>query len=90
MAIEMKKTKIQMVKSIYLDMSILDISKTLTYEFWYDYIKPKYGDRAKLCYADTDSFVIYITTKDFFEDIAMVLKHGLIHLTLMKMIKDLL
>ena len=86
----MKKTKIQMVKSIYLDMSILDISKTLTYEFWYDYIKPKYGDRAKLRYADTDSFVIYITTKDFFEDIAMVLKHGLIHLTLMKMIKDLL
>ena len=79
-----------MVKPIYLGMSILDISKTLMYEFWYDYIKPKYGDRAKLCYADTDSFVIYITTKDFFEDIAMVLKHGLIHLTLMKMIKDLL
>ena len=79
-----------MVKPIYLGTSILDISKTLMYEFWYDYIKPKYGDRAKLCYADTDSFVIYITTKDFFEDIAMVLKHGLIHLTLMKMIKDLL
>ena len=70
MAIEMKKTKIQMVKSIYLDMSILDITKTLTYEFWYDYIKPKYGDRAKLCYADTDSFFIYIITKDFFKDIA--------------------
>ena len=79
-----------MVKPIYLGTSILDISKTLMYEFWYDYIKPKYGDRAKLCYADTDSFVIYITTKDFFEDIAMVLKHGLIHLTLMKMIKNLL
>ena len=79
-----------MAKPIYLGTSILDISKTLMYEFWYDYIKPKYGDRAKLCYADTDSFVIYITTKDFFEDIAMVLKHGLIHLTLMKMIKDLL
>ena len=79
-----------MVKPIYLGTSILDISKILMYEFWYDYIKPKYGDRAKLCYADTDSFVIYITTKDFFEDIAMVLKHGLIHLTLMKMIKDLL
>ena len=79
-----------MVKPIYLGTSILDISKTLMYEFWYDYIKPKYGDRAKLCYVDTDSFVIYITTKDFFEDIAMVLKHGLIHLTLMKMIKDLL
>ena len=40
------------------------------YEFWYDYIKPKYGDRAKLCYTDTDSFVIYIKTEDFYKDIA--------------------
>ena len=40
------------------------------YEFWYDYIKPKYGDRAKLCYTDIDSFVIYIITKDFYKDIA--------------------
>ena len=40
------------------------------YEFWYDYIKPEYGDRAKLCYTDTDSFVIYIITEDFFEDIS--------------------
>ena len=40
------------------------------YEFWYDYIKPKYRDRAKLCYTDTDSFLIYIKTKDFFEDIS--------------------
>ena len=51
-------------------MSILDISKTLMYEFWYDYIKPKYGDRAKLCYTDTDSFIIHIITEDFFEDIS--------------------
>ena len=70
LAIEMKKTKVKMNKPIYLGMSILDISKTLMYEFWYDYIKPKYGDRAKLCYADNDSFVIYTITKDFFEDIA--------------------
>ena len=55
---------------IYLGMSILDISKTLMYEFWYDYIKPKYQDRAKLCYMNTDSFVIYVKTKDFYEDIA--------------------
>ena len=40
------------------------------YEFWYDYIKPKYGDRAKLCYMDTDSFVIHIITEDFYKDIA--------------------
>ena len=49
LAIEMKKTKEKMNKSVYLGMSILDITKTLMYEFWYDYIKPKYGDRTKLC-----------------------------------------
>ena len=59
-----------MNKLIYLGMSILDISKTLMYEFWYDYIKPKYQDRAKLCYMDTDSFAIYIKTEDFYKDIA--------------------
>ena len=48
MAIEMTKIKVKMNKPIYLGMSILDISKTLMYEFWYDYIKPKYQDRAKL------------------------------------------
>ena len=51
-------------------MLILDISKTLVYKFWHDYFKPKYGDRAKLCYADTDSFIINIITEDFFEDIS--------------------
>ena len=70
LAIEMKKTKVKMNKPIYLGMSILDISKTLMYKFWYDYINPKYGDRAKLCYTDTDSFIIYIKTEDFFEDIS--------------------
>ena len=67
--IEMKKTKVKMNKSVYLGMSVLDISKTLMYEFWYDYIKPKYKEKAKLCYMDTDSFVINIFTEDFFEDI---------------------
>ena len=66
----MKKTWVKMIKPLYLGMSILDISKTLMYEFWYDYINPKYGDRAKLCYTDTDSFIIYIKTEDFFEDIS--------------------
>ena len=70
LAIEMKKTKVKMNKPVYLGMSILDISKTLMYEFWYDYIKPKYRDKAKLCYMDTDSFAIHIFTEDFFEDIA--------------------
>ena len=68
-AIEMKKARVKMNKPLYLGMSILDISKTLMYEFWYDYVKPKYKDKAKLCYMDTDSFVINIFTEDFFEDI---------------------
>ena len=58
-----------MTKPLYLGMSILDISKILMHEFWYDYIIPKYGDRAKLCYTDTDSF-INIKIEDFFEDIS--------------------
>ena len=70
MAIKMKKTKLKMNKPLYLGMSVSDISKTLIYEFWYHYIKPKYGDRAKLCYAGTDSFIIYIKTEDFFQDIS--------------------
>ena len=67
---KMKKTKVRMNKPIYLGQAVLDLSKTLTYEFWYDYIKPKYGDEAKLCYMDTDSFVINIKTIDFYKDIA--------------------
>ena len=70
LAIEMKKTKVKINKPIYLGMSILDISKTLMHKFWYDYFKPKYGDKAKLCYTDTDSFIIHIITEDFFEDIS--------------------
>ena len=66
MAIEMKKTKVKITKLQYLGMPILDISKKLMYEFWYDYVKPKHGDRAKLCYTDTDSFVIRIISEDFF------------------------
>ena len=70
MAIQMKKTRIKMIKPIYLGMSMLDISKMIMYQFWYDYIKPKHGERAQLCYTDTDSFVILIQTDDFFEDIS--------------------
>ena len=66
---EMKKTSVKINKPLYLGMSILDISKTLMYEFWYYYLKPKYNDKAKLCYMDTDSFVLNIFTKNVFEDI---------------------
>ena len=59
-AIEMRKTKVIMNKPVYLGRAILDISKTLMYEFWYDYIKSKYEGKAKLCYMDTDSFIIHI------------------------------
>ena len=70
LAIEMKKTKVKMIKPVYLDLPILEISKTLMYEFWYDYMKPTYGDNVKLCYMDTDSFIIHIKTEDFYKDIA--------------------
>ena len=59
-----------MNKPVYLGISILDISKGLMYKFCYDYIKPKYEDRAKLCYTDTDRFIIHIITEDFDRDIA--------------------
>ena len=59
-----------MVKPLYLGMSILNISKVLMYEFGYDYINPKYGDKAKLCYTGTDSFIINIKIEYFFEDIS--------------------
>ena len=68
--IEMNKTKVKMNKPIYLGLSILDISKILMYEFWYDYMKPKYNDNVKLCYMDTDSVVMNIKTNDFYKDIA--------------------
>ena len=68
--IEMNKTKVKMNKPIYLGLSILEISKILMYEFWYDYMKPKYNDNVKLCYMDTDSFVMNIKIEDFYKDIA--------------------
>ena len=68
--IEMKRTKVKMNKPIYLGLSKLEISKILMYEFWHDYMKPKYGDNVKLCYMDTDSFIINIKTEDFYKDIA--------------------
>ena len=68
--IEMKKVKVKMNKPIYLGMSILSISKITMYEFSYDYIKKKNGERANLCYTDTDSFIINVKTEDFYKDIS--------------------
>ena len=58
-----------MNKPIYLGLSILEISKLIMYELWYDYMLPKYGEKTKLCYMDTDSFIINIKTQDFYKDI---------------------
>ena len=70
LAIEMKKKKVKTNKPVYLGLSILEISKKLMYEFWHDYIKPKYQQSAKLSFMDTDSFIIGIKTKHPYEDIA--------------------
>ena len=67
---EMKKREIKMKKLIYLGQAILDISKTLIYKFRFDYTKPKYKDKARLCYMDTDIFIINVKTEDFYNDIA--------------------
>ena len=69
MVTEMRKTEVLMDKPIAVGKAILDISKTFMYEFWYDYVKQAYQDKVKLCYMDTDSFILQIQTNDFFEDI---------------------
>ena len=79
LATEMKKKKVKMNKPVYLGLSILEISKTLMYEFWYDYMKPKYDDNVKLYYMDTDSFIIHIKTENFYKDIADDIEKDLIH-----------
>ena len=70
LATEMKKTSLKMNKPIYLGLAILSLSKRLMYDYWYNEIKPKYEDRIRLCYMDTDSFIMHIKTKDFHKDIA--------------------
>ena len=69
-SVHMKKTSLTMNKPVYLGMSILDLSKTLMYDFHHGYIKPKYGSRAKLLFTDTDSFLYEIQTEDFYKDIS--------------------
>ena len=59
-----------MNKPVYLGLSKLDLSKTVMYEFQYDYVKPKYSEKAKICYVDTDSFIVHVKTEDVYKDIA--------------------
>ena len=65
----MKKAEILVNRPVCLELSILELSKILMYDFWYDYVKPKYGEKVKLCYMDTDSFIVYIKTGDIHKDI---------------------
>ena len=76
--IEMRKVKVKINKPIYLGLSILDISKITMYEFWYDYVKIKYQDKARFCYMDTDSFVVKLKLKIFIKILAKMLIKGLI------------
>ena len=69
-SVNMKKTSLTMNKPVYLGMCILDLSKTIMYDFHYNYIKPKYGAKAKLLFTDTDSFLYEIETEDFYKDIS--------------------
>ena len=73
-SVHMKKTSLTMNKPVYLGMCILDLSKTIMYDFHYNYIKPKYGAKAKLLFTDTDSFLYEIQTEDFYKDISKDVK----------------
>ena len=66
----MRKTQIILNKPVYLRSSILDLSKTVMHEFWYDYVKPRYDKNEKLCYMDTGSFIVHVKTDDIYKDIA--------------------
>ena len=66
LAIEIKKIAVKINKSLHLIFSILEISKTLINELWYDYNKPKYQNNARLFCVDTDSFIIYLKIEDFY------------------------
>ena len=68
--IEMEKMQIFMNKPVYLGLSILELNKMSIYEFWHDYVKPKYREKTKLCSMDTESIIVYIKTNDIYKDIA--------------------
>ena len=64
----MKKTEILTNKPVYLGFSMLESREILMYDHWYDYVKPKYCAKSKLCYMDTDNFIVYIKTNDIQKD----------------------
>ena len=70
LATEMRKTQILINKPVHFGLSKLDLSKTLMYQFWYEYVKLKYGENAKLCYMETGSFIVHVKTDDISKDIA--------------------
>ena len=67
LVMEMKETEVKMNKLTYLGQAVLDLNKTLMFEFWYDYLKPMYGHKIILFYTDTDSFIMHIKTDDFYK-----------------------
>ena len=69
LAIEMRKIQIHLNNPFYLGLSILDLSTTVMYKFWDDFIRPKSGENTKLCYMDTDSFIVHVNTGDIYKDI---------------------
>ena len=89
MAIEMKKIRVKMTKPLYLGMSILDISKILMCEFWYDYFTPKYVNKANVVTQILIALLFTVKPKIFLKIFLMMLTDGLIHLIIMKLIKDL-
>ena len=70
LTVKMRKTQVVINKLVYLGLSILDLSKTVMYDFWYDYLKSKYGENAKLCYINTSSFIVHVNAKYIYKDIA--------------------
>ena len=66
----MRRTQLLMNNPVCLGLSIMDLSKTVLYEIWYDYVKPKYAEKAKFCYMDTGSFIVHVKTEGIYKDIA--------------------
>ena len=67
---KIKRNRILKGKPVFLGLSVPEISKIVMYEFWHDYVKPKYKENVKLYYMDTNSFVVYIKTEEIYSDIA--------------------